>query len=78
MLIEVVQPKRISEKLEQEILVFVDGWLKSVYANRMLNCKSKLEVSFGYKKYEVLLRLSITESDISKGIYMPFFTQVSY
>lgn len=43
-----------------------------------MNCKSQLEIGFGYKRYEVVLRLSMIDYDVPKGIFMPFFTQVSF
>lgn len=77
-LVEMVQPRKLSKKLEQHILIYIDDWLRQVFANRVLNCKSTMEITFSIKQYEVVLNLSMTDYDIPKGIFMPFFTQVSY
>ena len=58
-MIEVATHKAIDSKLEQEILTFTDNWLRSEFANKVLDCTCKMQAKFENEDHVVFLKLSM-------------------
>lgn len=73
-----LQPETVSDALGQHILLFVDNWFKTVYKQRVFNSKSELLISQSFKETKLELKLRVLESNISKGVILPYFTTIKY
>lgn len=73
-----IEPQFASNVLANHILLFVDNWFKDVFKHRVFNSKSELLISKTFNEIYLKLKIHVLESNVSKGLILPYFTQIKY